>query len=87
MKKSVLGLILSIGSLFAQSNPVDNAAVGCALGASYMDLRDDMEKVNIECKNCIQQVPVMNVDKTEDVILAGTKKCITEYQNIRNSKK
>lgn len=87
MKKSVLGLLLSIGCLFAQGNPVDNTAIGCATGASYMDLRDNMDQVNVECKKCIQQAPMMNVDKTDVVILAGTKKCVAEYQNIRNSRK
>lgn len=87
MKKVFLVCLVLTGSLFARSANVSDYALPCAMKASSMDLRGDLGKVATVCKECLYDMPMLNIDKTDKVMLEGTQQCLTKYIEMRNSQK
>ena len=81
MKKLLLIACL-VGSIFAaeQRPAMDGYAIGCSMTPLNMDLRGDLGKVEQACFECLKDVPMMGIDKTEETMKYLTSQCVAEYK-------
>ena len=61
-------------------------ALGCATVLQFKNLMNDKQKVFNECKECITNVPMYKIDKTEQLINSLIPVCTNKYFNERNKK-
>lgn len=83
--KKIFIFLLAVGALMAAdiNQRLESYTIGCALGVKSMDLRNDFVKVEQACSNCIQNVPLTGIDKTEENVKFMVSKCVEQYKADR----
>ncbi|MDD5211703.1 MAG: hypothetical protein PHV62_04755 [Sulfuricurvum sp.] len=84
--KKIFILSLVVVAVYAQ-NMTSGLSSSCAFGASTQNLMSDQNKVSEACKQCVSNVPLAGIDKTEKLIVKMTNDCVKEYFESRNKNK
>lgn len=81
--KKIFVLSLVVVAVYAQ-NMTNGLSSSCAFAASTQNLMSDQNKVSEACKQCVSNVPLAGIDKTENLIIKMTNDCAKEYFENKN---
>lgn len=76
--KKIFMLFLITVAVFAQ-NMTKELSSSCAFAVSTQNLMSDQNKVLETCKQCVNNVPLAGIDKTDDLVTQMTDDCVKEY--------